>query len=225
MTTPELDPRLIRLHPKRTAVRPASLLELIDALDERARALECAHDARHIFAAEYARHIELVEAMRRASVFKDASAWIERLMLEQAAQYFRALNSWDAGDLSLTAAPWRALFVRARYEELPSETLSRLSVIVHTAYDLPLALARSPFEDAAEHDARRAFDRLPALVINEHPSFRRALHLGRHEISSDAGLRPQAWEDGIHLLDASNGDALRATFTKIETRALLKVAG
>jgi hypothetical protein len=146
-------------------------------------------------------------------------------MLEQAGQYFRALDSWDGGDVALTPAPWRAVFVRARYEDdLPEDEVSRLSAVVHTAYDLPLALARCPFTGIDISDARRAFDRLPALVIGDISPVR-AFPWRRRPITSDISLRSQAWEDGLRLLDAANGDELRDAFTRLETRVLLRVAG
>jgi hypothetical protein len=226
MATSAPDPHIIRLRPKRVPSRPATLSQLVDALYDRVRALECAHDLRAGFAAAYADHSELVEAMRRAGVFGVGAVWLERLMLEQAGQYFRALDAWDAGDLAMTPAPWRAVFARARYEaDLPEDELARLSAVVHTAYDLPLAFARCPFEAVGAADARRAFDRLPALAIIEHASPLRSLPWRRRPITSDVSLRPQAWDDGMCLLDATSGDDLREAFTRLETRVLLRVAG
>lgn len=225
MATSAPDPRIIRLRPKRTVPHPGSLGELVDALDERASALHCGHDQRKAFAEDYARHAELIEAMRRAGVFGDAGTWIERLMLEQAGQYFRALDAWDGGDVALTPAPWRAVYARARYEELPDDELSRLSAVVHAAYDLPLALARCPFDGIDAHMARTAYERIPAFVITGGASRGSGLPWRKRPITSDAGLRAKAWEDGALLLDAPNGEALRAAFIRMETRVLLRVAG
>jgi len=219
------DPRIIRLRPRRPASRPAGLIELVDLLDDRAGALECAHDRRRGFAFTYARHVELVEAMRRAGVFDAAGPWLQRLLLEQAGQYLRALDTWDSGDLSLTPAPWRAIFARARYEDIPDGELAQLSAVVHTAYDLPLALARCPFDDIGASQARRAFDRIPALVIADGASPLRAFPWRRRPLSSDIGMRATAWDDGVRLLDADSGEALRDAFTRLETRILLRVAG
>jgi hypothetical protein len=206
-------------------VRPKTLAELVDALDDRADAFFCAHDHRRGFAAEYSAHAELVEAMRRAGVFASAAGWLERLMLEQSHQYFRALEAWDVGDLALTPAPWRAVFARARYEEgITEDELSRLAALVHTAYDLPLALARCPFTGIDVSEARRAFDRIPALVVGARTS-RRSLPWRRRTLTSDVSLRPQAWDDGLRLLDAANAEELRDAFTRLETRVLLRVAG
>jgi hypothetical protein len=217
------DPGIIRIPAKHPPCRPESLTHLVVTLDDRARALECAHDARHAFTSILARHAELVASMRDGGVFGEASDWVERLLLIHAGHYLRALSGWDAADLSTTPAPWRALFSRARYEPLTEDELARLSTFVHTAYDLPLALARAGFEAASPSEARDAFDRLPALVVAERRSPLRALPW-RRRITGDVALRVQAWDDGIALYEAPAGDELRAIFTRIETRALLQVA-
>jgi len=225
MATSAPDPRIIRLRPKRSAPHPASLAELVDALDDRASALHCGHDLRKAFAEDYARHVELVEAMRRAGVFGDAAGWVERLMLEQAGHYFRALDAWDGGDLSLTPAPWRAVYARARYEALPAEELSRLSAVVHTAYDLPLAFARCPFAGIDAMKARRAYDSMPAFVIAEAATHGPGLPWRRRALTSDLSMRARAWDDGMLLLDAGDAETLRGAFVRMETRVLLRVAG
>jgi len=225
MATSAPDPRIIRLRPKRIAPHPGTLSELVDALDDRASAFHCGHDQRKAFAEDYARHAELVEAMRRAGVFGDAAAWVERLMLEQAGQYFRALDAWDGGDLALTPAPWRAVYARARYEELPDEELSRLSAVVHTAYDLPLALARCPFDGIEMTKARRAYESMPAFVIAEAVAHRSAIPWRKRPITSDVSMRARAWEDGMLLFEAADAETLRGAFVRMETRVLLRVAG
>jgi hypothetical protein len=218
------DPGIVRIPAKRPPVRPTSLAELVAALEDRARALQCAHDTRHAFTSVLAHHANIVQLMRDADAFGPASAWIERLLLIHAGHYLRALGAWDAADLSTTPAPWRALFARARYEELAETELARHATFVHTAYDLPLALARAGFEGTSPVAARDAFDRLPALVVAERRSPLRALPW-RRRITGDVALRVQAWDDGIRLLEAEDDTALRAVFTRIETRALLGVAG
>ncbi|MEX2225938.1 MAG: DUF5995 family protein [Dehalococcoidia bacterium] len=225
MATSDPDPRIIRLRPKRVAARLTNLSEMVDALDDRASALHCGRDRRKGFAECYARHAELVEALRRAGVFGSAAGWIERLMLEQASQYFRALDAWDGADFSLTPAPWRAVYARARYEDIPDDELSRLSAVVHTAYDLPLALARCPFEESDATEAHAAFERLPALVISETAPRGSALPWRRRPLTSDISLRARAWEDGMRLLDVGDAENLRAAFIRMETRVLLRVAG
>jgi len=225
MATSAPDPRIVRLRPKRSAPHPGTLSELVDALDDRASALHCGHDQRKAFAEDYARHAELVEAMRRAGVFGDAAAWVERLMLEQAGHYFRALDAWDCGDLSLTPAPWRAVYARARYEELPDEELSRLSAVVHTAYDMPLALARCPFDGIDMLRIRRAYDSLPAFVIAEAAAHGPGLPWRKRPITSDISMRTRAWDDGMLLFEAADAEALRGAFVRMETRVLLRVAG
>jgi hypothetical protein len=217
-------PRILRLHPRRHAVHPATLSALVDALDERASALHCGHDRRKAFTEDYARHAELVEAMRRAGVFGPATPWIERLMLEHAGHYFRALDAWDAGDMSLTPAPWRAVFSRPRFDELPDSELSRLCAVVHTSYDLPLALARCPFAGMDPVDVRRAWDRIPAFVVTDGPVPKHGPPWRRRPITSDVAMRAQAWDDGMRLLEAPTSDDVRAAFVRMETRVLLRVA-
>jgi hypothetical protein len=225
MATSSPDPRIIRLRPKRVSPHPANLSDLVDALDDRASAFHCGHDQRKAFAEDYARHAELVEAMRRAGVFGDASAWLERLMLEQAGQYFRALDAWDAGDLSMTPAPWRAVYARARYEDLPDAELSGLSAVVHTSYDLPLALARCSFDGIDKAKARRAHDSMPAFVMADTAPHGHGLPWRKRTITSDVSMRARAWDDGMLLFEAADGEALRGAFVRMETRVLLRVAG
>jgi hypothetical protein len=221
-------------------IRPASwfrhalsLGELANLLESRVRALECAKDARASFCQLRTAQTGRVARLLESGGFSDAGAWIERLELEHTHQYLRAADSWDRGDGSLTAMPWRAIFAHERSRANVTDSL-RLGAVAHLVYDLPLALARIGVETTEHVDTSAAYGQLTevyAMTTDESvravtsPSLR--AHSVRHEppaisAASQRELRAQAWDDAL-ALNSSDEREREVAFKRIELAAMCEI--
>lgn len=220
---------IARIQPSRWFRHALSAGQLTDLLETRLRALECAQDARAAFCAGRLSQLRQVCGLLESDVFGADGAWVERLEIEHVHQYLRAANSWDRGDLTLTAAPWRLIFARERQGDTePAESL-RLGTIAHLAYDLPLALARIGTASTAE----RSYGQLTEIyamttadaVRDVTARYTRARFARRKSAITDAWqreLREQAWDDATALLEGDE-EGRHIAFTRIELAAMCEI--
>jgi hypothetical protein len=118
------------------------LVALSDIVEARARALECAHDARAPFARAYAGYAAaLIEAVERGA-FGEATPWIARLAVDHAHGWLRSMDSYDRAQFALVPGAWRGIFARQRHG-LPEAECLRINLAAHLLYDLPMALGRT----------------------------------------------------------------------------------
>ena len=220
-----------------TRIKPASWFrhalsigDLADMLDTRARALECARDGRAPFARLRSAQLARIAGLLESGGFGAAGAWIERLELEHVHQYLRASDSWDRGDASLTAMPWRAIFAHERARDGAAPAALQTATIAHVAYDLPLALARIGTRTTDSIDTAEAYARLTSVyamttaealhAVVAHSRSRRAAPTitgaWQHE------LRAQAWDDAVALIEGDER-AREVAFTRIELAAMCEI--
>jgi hypothetical protein len=202
----------------------AGFAELLDVLTARLHRLDAAHDRRSTFCRAYTQYVAAVRALASSGRLAAAAGWTERLEVDFACQYLRALDGWDRRDFSGTPAPWRAAFAQSRYGDLSPLDDLRLSVYAHVSYDLPISLARvglSPKHRTAREAAYRALTPIAAHCL-----------LGG-EAASNAGpmagewiavLRRRAWADAVALYDAEDDEHRTALFTRIERDAMTSLA-
>lgn len=206
--------RIARIGQNPAFIRATSLPVAISLLRERGRVLECAHDLRAGSCLALSQRLTLVETQLQAGRAGDAADWLERLQIEQANAYLRALDGWDRGDFALTPAPWRTVFSMERRGYLRPADALRLESAVHTVYDLPLAIARAATLGHTR-DARYAtFMKWCSLPAKEGGGM-----LARLRIHGAAKRERAAWRDGLALRDADEGGR-RAVFARIEEAAL-----
>ncbi len=195
--------RTFRIQPTRWFSSPDTLDAAGEALRERLRVLECAHDRRAAFCRAYAAHIPLV---RRALGDAGANAaWMERIAVALVRRYLAALSGWDRGDMSTTPEAWRAAFALARHPGVREDRALAASLAAHLSFDLPLVIARC---GAAAAVNRAACDALAGVAWPGAPS----------RVVRDAAGR--AWDDAAALTDAPGDAARTREFTRIEAGVL-----
>jgi len=219
-----------RIRPAAWFMHAANLEALSAMLHGRADAMMAARDARAVFCGAYARYIDGVRRDIERGVFGEGAGWIERLELEHAHQYLRALDAWDLGDNCITPSPWRLVFAILRHQPPTAADALRMCLTVHLQYDLPLVLARTPVEaerpacvGAAYRTATKLSSRsaraLAAWTSSFEPRWfaRRLLRVSGREIRS---MREQAWADGAALLDTDDANSRGALVSSIEQRIM-----
>lgn len=230
---PQSDATVSRISARRRRIR--DLAELVDVLTARVARLDAAADHRAAFCRAYAMHAACLRRASAADAFGSAAAWVERLEIEAATRYLRALDAWDRGDMFATPAPWRAAFAMSHHGDTSPADSVRLGVYALACYELPLAIARIGLDDGERAAAEAAFARVSALLAANVGAIGEALArylpqsaaLGRGSAGSRAVaaewlglLRHRAWLDGFALLDAWDADARAAVFARIEREAL-----
>ena len=215
--------------------RIRDVAELVDVLTARVARLDAAGDHRAPFCRAYAMHASCLRRAAAAGAFGTAAAWVERLEIEAATRYLRALDAWDRGDMFATPAPWRAAFAMSRYGDTSPADCVRLGVYALICYELPRAIARIGLDEGERAAAEAAFARVSALLAANVGAMGEALAmyvprsavLGRGSAGSPAvaaewlGLfRHRAWLDGFALLDAVDADARATASARIEREAL-----
>lgn len=206
--------------------------ELVRLLESRARALECAHDARAPFARAYLMHAAAVRELLDTDALDGAAAWAERLLLELAHEYLRALDSWDRGYRSMTPTPWRAVFSASHTASCDASRLLDASLATHLAYDLPLVLGRTRTDDVLPSHAA-AFIVLTHTLGEQaravaHSIARRAAGpstgllalTARSDAVHEPELRRAAWDFGTALAAADDDRTRSAVFARIERDAV-----
>lgn len=231
------EPPLIALiRPARWFKHALSIGDLCALLGSRLRALECARDARAPFCAARLAALRHVERLLETRAFGGAEAWVERLEIEHVHQYLRAADSWDRGDVSLTPAPWRAIFVRERQRQATVAQSLRAGTTAHLAYDLPLALARIGTHTLERGDAGASYGRLTRVYVStaaealleavSRNGRARMPGLGHPRRGVPAAwqreLRAQAWDDAASLADPEE-HAREVAFGRIELGAVCEI--
>lgn len=221
-----------------TRIRPASwfrhalgISELVSMLESRARALECARDGRAPFARLRSAQLGRVAGLLESGGFGASAAWVERLELEHVHQYLRAADSWDRGEASLTAMPWRAIFAHERARDGYTAASLATGTIAHLAYDLPLALARVGAATVDGLDTALAYERLTGIYAMTTDEAVRAVSSGHkrghHQTTPVTAvwqqeLRAQAWDDASSLVDGDER-AREVAFKRIELAAMCEI--
>ncbi len=216
------------------------LAELIDVLTARLGRLEAAHDHRAAFCRAYAMYVDGLRSLIDRDGVGASAGWIEQIELDVARRYLRALDAWDRHDMAGTPAPWRAAFAKSKLGGLSVHEDLRLSIYAHTAYELPLALARadlSPRQRSMHADAYRtvttlltgsggAFCGAALRTYAATPSIVRALGRGDGAMSGEwiEAMRRRAWCEALALYDAHRDVERSAAFGHIETAALKSIA-
>jgi hypothetical protein len=225
---------IARIKPASWFRHALSLSELLGLMATRVRALECARDGRAPFAQLRATQLGRVAGLLDSGGFGAAGAWIERLELEHAHQYLRALDSWDRGEHALVSVPWRAIFAHERNRRADAAEALRTGTIAHLAYDLPLSLARIGVETTDLIDTATAYLRLTEIyamttdeAVGAVGAHLRRPYLARHQSPAITSawqreLREQAWDDAAEL---TRGDehAREVAFKRIELAAMCEI--
>lgn len=227
---------IARIQPSRWFRHALSAGQLVDLLEARLRTLECAKDARAVFCSVRLAQFRHVHGLLETDAFGAAGAWVERLEIEHVHQYLRAADSWDRGDLTLTAAPWRLIFAREHQGDTSAGESLRIGAIAHLAYDLPLALARTSSASLPGGEMERAYAQLTQIyVATTEDAVRGAmtryarpsrLRVGQRQSAITGAwqreLRAQAWDDAADLIDADE-DGRHVAFTRIELAAMCEI--
>jgi len=224
---------IARIQPSRWFRHALSAGQLVDLLEARLRALECARDARAVFCSARLSQLRYVRALLESDAFGAGGAWVERLEIEHVHQYLRAGDSWDRGDMTLTAAPWRLIFARERQGDAGSGESLRIGTIAHLAYDLPLALARIGAASAANGAMERAYGQLTEIyamttagAVREAAARYTRARFGRRQSAITGAwqreLREQAWDDATALIEADE-DGRHIAFTRIGLAAMCEI--
>jgi hypothetical protein len=214
---------IARISPAKWFRHALSVDDLLRLLETRARALECARDARAPFARRRAADLARVRAALDQGLFGAMSAWVERVEIEHAHQYLRNDDAWDRDDRSTIAAPWLAAFSHAR-QRGRGELLFEAASLVHLIYDLPLAIARIGFGPSFGKSAL-AYDAMTSLYAGASPERGAQVQLpdcrtgGGPAASWQRVLREQAWDDARALTMRDERER-HVTFTRIELAAL-----
>ncbi len=198
----------------------AGFAELLDVLTARLHRLDAAHDRRAAFCGAYIRYVAGVRALASAGGLGDAADWTERLEVDFARQYLRALDGWDRRDFSGTPAPWRAVFAQSRHAGLAPHDDLRLHIDAHFAYDLPIALARTGLNPAHRRQREAAYRAVTRIAAD-------CLFAGTAApMAADwlDVLRRRAWADAVALYDAEDADQRASVFAAIERDTMLAVA-
>jgi len=124
---------MIAAHPHE---RPATISELLDAMQRQLGALTPEQATARHFLGTYLRTTAAVAAATKGGAFEDP-AWVERWDLDFAALYLAALDSHLSGR-GEPSRPWRLAF--AARTELPPLLHVLLGVNAHINFDLPQAL-------------------------------------------------------------------------------------
>jgi hypothetical protein len=206
--------------------------ELVRLLETWVRALECARDGRAAFARLRWAQLRRVGGLLESGGFGDAGAWVERLELEHVHQYLRAADSWDRGEPSLTAMPWRAIFAHERSRDAYAVASLQTGAIAHLAYDLPLALARVGVTTADGADTALAYERLAGVyAMTTAEALREMAARGRRQHRTERPaitgawqreLRAQAWDDALALIDGNERER-EVAFKRIELAAMCEI--
>ena len=122
--------------PARWFTHAADIAELVTVFERRVDALMAARDARAAFCGAYGRYLAGVREAIASGAVGEGAGWVERLELEHAHQYLRAMDAWDRGDACLTPAPWRLVFSIDRHQTPSVAEALRMGALVHLAYDL-----------------------------------------------------------------------------------------
>ena len=161
---------IIRIRPARWYAHADGLVELGALVAARARALECAHDARAPFALAYKRYITAMWEEVEDSRFGDATAWIARLTVEHANGWLRAMDSYDRGEYALVPGTWRGLFARQRHGRTVEDEAAVVLDVQYERVDLRalrhvdelphlLPERRPPVDVQPAHGVRRRHER------------------------------------------------------------------
>ncbi len=133
---------LARIRPARWFAHADGMVGLGTVVESRARALECAHDARAPFARGYVAYVAAMTEAVENGAFGDATPWMSRLAVDHAHGWLRSLDSYDRAQYGLVPGAWRGIFARQRHGLSQAEGL-RISLAAHLLYDLPMALGRT----------------------------------------------------------------------------------
>jgi hypothetical protein len=215
----------VRIRPAPWFVHALSFADLVRLLERRLRTLECGRDARAVFVRVRLAQLREVHAAFEAGRFGTDAAWVERLEIEHAHAYLRADDAWGRGQVALTPAPWRAIFVQCGRHGNDSAILAA-ATIAHLSYDLPLAVARA----GGEAQMASAFERVTRIYVDQWPAAavstvnRGLSHRAAVRVTSDwqRELRGQAWDDAVDLTD-DDEHVRSVAFTRIELAAVCEV--
>lgn len=208
---------IIRIRPARWFAHADGMVDLQRIVASRARALECAHDARAPFARAYGRYITDHSAEIEAGRFGDTTVWVARLAVEHANGWFRAMDSYDRGEFALVPGTWRGVFARQRHG-LDAATSLRISLAAHLLYDLPMALGRvDPGALGAAAIARAGSVRRGVIL--------RAFGLGGPLRGRAARrMHDAGWRDGIALASARTDAQRSLVFERARIASLRAIA-
>ena len=222
--------------------RPATIGELLDAMQHRLDSLPPGKAAAHDFLGTYLRTTAAVAAAIQAGTFEDG-AWVERWDLVFAGLYLEALDA-HVSEQGRPSRPWRLAFEAA--QGLPPLLNVLLGVNAHINYDLPQALL-AVIPDAEFSDPsllarrRRDHERIDAVLSGRVAAEDVELSALSVRTLLDRGLRPinrwasrkflkesrqKVWNNTLELWRAkSAGDHAYATrLAELELLSAAKVA-